>query len=143
MNTTSSLNSSIIIVLGFDFGEKNIGVATGNTISQTAQPLTILKANDGQPNWEEIEAILKDYTPQAFILGIPFTQDRRETEHIKRVRKFGKRLHGRFGLPLFEVDEFQTSKESQQYLKPSQKRKKGNLDALAAALIIERWFNQV
>lgn len=143
MNTIPASKPSITIVLGFDFGEKNIGVATGNTLSQTAQPLTILKANDGQPNWEEIETILKDYTPQAFILGIPYTQDGRETEHIKRVRKFGRRLHGRFGLPLFEVDEFETSKESKVYLKPSQKRKKGNLDALAAALIIERWFNQL
>lgn len=133
--------TEISLVLGFDYGEKNIGVASGNAITGTAQPVTILKSTHGEPDWSEVEALIKEYTPDAFILGIPFTKDGTETDHIKKIRKFGNRLHGRFGLQVFEVDESRSSIESEAFLKPSQRNKKGQLDAISAAIIIERWFS--
>lgn len=132
----------IEVVLGFDYGTQNIGVAVGNALTQTAQPVTILKARHEQPNWEEVEALIKEWLPDAFVVGIPYTKDGTETEHIRKIRKFMNRLHGRFGLPAVEVDESRTSLESEAFLRPSQRHKKGQLDAISAAIIVERWLNR-
>lgn len=133
---------SIEVVLGFDYGTQNIGVAVGNALTETAQPVTILKARHEQPNWAEVEELIKEWLPDAFIVGIPYTRDGTETEHIRKIRKFMNRLHGRFGLPVMEVDESRSSLESEAFLKPSQRHKKGQLDAISAAIIVERWFHQ-
>ena len=127
------------IVLGFDFGIKRIGVAVGNCFTNTAQPLKILAAKEGQPDWQEVEVLIKEWRPQLLIIGMPYTADGTETEHILRVKKFKNRLYGRFALPVEEVDERLSSQESEQYLKPS-KDKKISLDAIAAAIIVERWL---
>ncbi|MBS7828806.1 Holliday junction resolvase RuvX [Wohlfahrtiimonas chitiniclastica] len=129
------------IVVGFDYGVKNIGLAVGNRLTNTAQPIAILKATDGQPDWEEVARHLKDWTPTVLVVGIPYTADGTETEHIKKIRKFMNRLHGRFGLPVEAVDERLSSQESEQYIKPSKKGKKGQLDAHSAAIIVERYLN--
>ncbi len=133
-------DQTLEIVLGFDFGTKNLGIAVGNLLTETAQPISILKVTNNQPNWDEIQKILTDWQPDALIVGMPYTQDGTETEHIKIIRKFMNRLHGRFGLPVFEIDEAYSSSQSEQFLKPSQKGKKGNLDAISAAIIVERWL---
>ncbi len=132
----------IDIILGFDYGTKNLGIAVGNTTSHSAQPLTILPVKNNQPQWEMIEQLIADWQPDIFVVGIPYTQDGTETEHLKIIRKFIQRLHGRFGLPVFVVDESNSSIESEQYLKPSKRKKRGTLDAIAAAIIIERWLNK-
>ncbi|PWD87469.1 Holliday junction resolvase RuvX [Ignatzschineria cameli] len=131
------------IVLGFDFGTQNLGIAVGNCLTQTAQPLTILKVTHNQPRWEAIEELLQEWQPEAFIVGIPYTRDGTVTEHQKIIKKFINRLHGRFGLPVFVVNEAYSSQESERYIKPSQRHKKGQLDAISAAIIVERWLQGV
>ncbi|UNM97090.1 Holliday junction resolvase RuvX [Ignatzschineria rhizosphaerae] len=133
-------DQTLEIVLGFDFGTKNLGVAVGNLLTETAQPISILKVTNNQPDWNAIQKLLDDWQPDAFIVGIPYTQDGTETEHIKIIRKFMNRLHGRYGLAVYEVDESYSSSQSEQYLKPSQKGKKATLDAISAAIIVERWL---
>ncbi len=135
-------DQSIDIILGFDYGTKNLGVAIGNTTSHTAQPLIILPVKNNQPQWELIEKLMAEWTPDIFVVGIPYTKDGTETEHLKIIRKFIQRLHGRFGLPVFVVDESNSSIESLQYVKASKKKEKGQLDAISAAIIIERWLNK-
>jgi len=133
---------SLEIVLGFDFGTKNLGIAVGNLLTETAQPITILKVTNNQPQWDEIQKLIREWQPDAFIVGMPYTQDGTETEHLKIIRKFMNRLHGRFGLPVYEIDESHSSVLSEQFIKPSQKKKKGVLDAISAAIIVERWLTQ-
>ena len=130
------------LVLGFDFGTQNLGVAVGNCLTETAQPLTILKITHNQPRWEEIEKLLQEWQPNAFIVGMPYTRDGTVTEHQKIIKKFINRLHGRFGLPVFVVNEAYSSQESERYIKPSQRHKKGQLDAISAAIIVERWLQR-
>lgn len=133
--------TEVSIVLGFDFGTQNLGIAVGNRLTNTAQPVKIIKVTYNQPDWLEVEKILKEWEPQAFIVGMPFTKDGTVTEHLKIIQKFINRLHGRFGLPVYIVDEANSSIESTQYVKPSNRNKKGQLDAISAAIIIERWLN--
>ena len=85
-------------LMGFDFGTRSIGIATGQEITGTASPLTSLKANDGIPDWSQLEKLLKEWQPDLLVVGLPLNMDGTEQEMTVRARKFGQRLHGRFGL---------------------------------------------
>ena len=84
-------------LMGFDFGTRSIGIATGQEVTGTASPLTSIKANDGIPDWDQIEKILKEWQPDLLIVGLPLNMDGTEQEMTQRAQKFGQRLHGRVG----------------------------------------------
>jgi len=144
-DNTSSSNSKkpIETVLGFDFGAKRIGIASGQTLTGTANPLQTLTNVNNKPDWDSIEKLISDWKPQALIVGLPYLLDGKETEMTIRADKFSRRLHGRFGLPVFTVAETLSSFEAEEQLKQSKKIGKQNkheIDKLAAALIIETWL---
>lgn len=74
-NKQKNLSSSHITVLGFDFGLKNIGIAVGQSITHTASPLATLAAEDGVPNWLEIQLLVQQWNPNALIVGVPYQLD--------------------------------------------------------------------
>lgn len=92
-------------VLGFDFGTSSIGVAIGQSITGTATPLTALRAKDGQPDWSQVERLLKEWQPDFVVVGLPLNMDGTEQPLTERARKFGQRLHGRFGIQVVYQDE--------------------------------------
>lgn len=132
-------------VLGFDFGLSRIGVAVGQTITYTAQPLTIIQARQGIPDWKLIEKLIHQWQPQVLLVGWPLRLNNDVQSTTKRAQKFGQRLHGRFGLPVVWVDERLTSYEAQDMLNSREGNKKitQGVDALAAALIVETWLSTV
>ena len=75
-------------LLGFDFGTKSIGVATGQMITATAQPLDAIKANDGIPNWNIVEKVIKEWLPDLVIIGLPLNMDGTEQPITQRAKKF-------------------------------------------------------
>jgi len=87
-------------LLGFDFGLKNIGVAVGQELTGTANALTVIKAQDGKPNWNDIEKLISEWKPQLLIVGLPLNMDGTEQAMTAASRKFGNRLNGRFQLPV-------------------------------------------
>ncbi len=129
--------------MGFDFGTQKIGVAVGQTLTQTASPLPEIPAKDGQPRWETVAALIAEWQPDAFVVGIPLNEDGTDNALTKRARKFGNRLHGRFGVPLFTANEhlssFDARDQIQQYSGRAAKSNR-QIDSVAAALIIETWF---
>jgi len=129
--------------MGFDFGTKKIGVAIGQRLTQTASALPELPAKEGQPQWDAVAALIEEWQPDALVVGIPLNEDGSDNALSKRARKFGNRLHGRFGLPLFPVNEhlssFDARDQIQQYSGRAAQSKR-NIDSVAAALIIETWF---
>ncbi|GAA5315848.1 MAG: Holliday junction resolvase RuvX [Candidatus Pelagadaptatus aseana] len=132
-------------LLAFDFGTLNIGVAYGQTLTGTATELPGLKARDGIPNWDDIEKLLKEWQPNRLLVGLPLNMDDSDSELSQRARKFGNRLHGRFGLPVDMVDERLTTREAK--AEAQERGHKGNygknpIDAIAARLILESWLNQ-
>lgn len=132
-------------VLGFDFGAKRIGIATGQTLTGNANPLQTLTNVNNKPDWDKIESLIKEWKPQALIVGLPYLLDGQETEMTLRADKFSRRLHGRFGLPVFTVSETLSSFEAEDQLKQHKKigkQNKGEIDKLAAALITETWLQQ-
>ncbi|MFK7975988.1 MAG: Holliday junction resolvase RuvX [Halioglobus sp.] len=132
-------------LMAFDYGLRQIGVAVGNTLLGTTQPLKVLAARDGVPNWEELEKLVTEWQPQLLIVGDPLNMDGTESELCLRARKFSRRLHGRLGLPIEMMDERLTSFEAKQLAK--EEGHQGDytaepIDSLAAQLILESWFNR-
>lgn len=132
-------------IIAFDFGTKNIGVAYGQSVTATATELKPLPARDGVPNWEDIGKLLQEWQATRLIVGLPLNMDGSNSELSQRARKFGNRLHGRFGLPVDMVDERLTTREAKQEAETRGHR--GNyannpVDSIAARLILESWFNQ-
>jgi putative Holliday junction resolvase len=130
-------------VLAFDFGLRQIGVAVGNCLLGTSQPLSILKARDGQPDWEAVAALIAEWGPALLVVGDPLNMDDSVGELAERARKFARRLEGRFGLPVEMVDERLSSFEAKQGMRERGHRgdyKTAPADSLAAELILRTWL---
>lgn len=132
-------------VIGFDFGTHSIGVAVGQTITGTASPLAALKAKDGQPNWDAVEKLIKEWQPEFLVVGLPLNMDGTEQPLTDLARKFANRLHGRFGIQVVLQDERLTTVAAKETLFDRggyKQLQKGKVDSAAAQLILEDYFNQ-
>lgn len=132
-------------LLAFDYGTKNIGVASGQTITRSASSLASLKAKDGVPDWTQIEKILAEWKPDLVLVGLPLNMDDTESELSARARKFANRLHGRFGVKIELVDERLTSFEAKGEVMGrggSRDYKNNPVDSIAARLILESWLER-
>ncbi|MDQ2993788.1 MAG: Holliday junction resolvase RuvX [Pseudomonadota bacterium] len=130
-------------LVGFDFGIKHIGVAVGQTVTQSANPLTALKAENGIPQWDVVDAIIKEWGPKALLVGIPLNMDNSEQLITKQANKFANRLADRYHLPVHRVDERLTTVEARQQLFEQggyRALTKAQIDSYSAKLIIESWF---
>jgi putative holliday junction resolvase len=134
-------------VLGFDYGERRIGVAVGQRITGTATPLTTLTSKNQKPDWDAIEQLIEEWQPEALVVGMPYHLDGNETLLGERIRKFCRQLEGRFRLPVHQIDERLSSAEAERYLKHQRQlgRKKrinkNEIDQLAAAIQLESWLS--
>ena len=117
-------------ILAFDFGEKRIGVAVGNTITKTAEALKIIQEKNQDEKFKAIETLIQEWQPQLLVVGLPTHPDGEEHEMTQKAKRFGNQLHGRFQKGVVWVDERYTS-VSVQY---------GN-DALAAQLILRQYLD--
>lgn len=132
-------------LLAFDYGTKNIGVASGQTITRSANAQAQLKAKDGVPDWNQIEKLLKEWQPDLVLVGLPLNMDGSESELSTRARKFANRLHGRFGIKVELVDERLSSFEAKGEVMEqggSRHYKLNPVDSIAARLILESWFER-
>ena len=130
-------------VLGFDFGTHNIGVAIGQSITATASPLAALKAKDGQPDWNLVEKLIKEWQPKRLVVGLPLNMDGTEQVLTDLARKFANRLHGRFGLPVDLQDERLTTVAAKEELFARggyRELSKDKIDSAAAQLILEDYL---
>ena len=94
-----------VTVMSFDYGTAKIGIAIGQSISSTAEPLTIIKAKDGIPDWSQITSLIENWDPDFFVVGLPYNLDGSNSEFLQRALKFANRLNGRFNIPTFGIDE--------------------------------------
>lgn len=124
-----------LTVLGFDFGMKRIGVAVGQTITQTARPLVILKAIDGVPVWLEVEKLIQDWQADALIVGLPLNMDDSPQPISFCAKRFANKLNAKFKLPVHLVDERLSTRAARQIAEPDE-----FVDAIAAQLILETWL---
>ena len=132
------------LLMAFDFGLAQIGVATGNTLTQTEAPLTVLRAKNGTPDWSQIESLLIEWKPDLLLVGNPVNMDGTESNLSQRAKKFANQLSGRFNIEHELVDERLTSrdvKNSALEIGHSGDFRDRPLDAHAAGLLIRQWLN--
>jgi putative Holliday junction resolvase len=116
--------------LAFDFGTRRVGVASGSTQLGHGQPLTTIAA-EGDARFAAIARLVAEWQPDALVVGVPFHPDGAPHDNTARARRFARQLHGRFRLPVHEVDERWTTVEAQA-------RGARDADAAAAALILDQ-----
>ena len=133
---------NIQTVIGFDYGERRIGIATGQTVTSSATPLITLNNINQKPDWKAIETIITEWQPQALIVGLPLHLDGSDNETSKKAERFSRQLHGRFSLPVHLINEGLTSFEAEQHLTKKNQHNKQEIDKIAAAIIVQSWLEQ-
>lgn len=136
------------MVLGFDVGARRIGVAVGNAISGTARDLVVVDMREEQPDWPAIDRLVREWRPDALLVGDPRAMDGGDEDSPSRARarRFARDARSRYPLPVRMVDERASSIEAAQRFaagRAAGARRRGearDLDAIAAAVIVERWL---
>ena len=125
-------------IIAFDYGEKKIGVAVGQTSTNTSSPLKIIFNKANKTNWISISSLLDEWKPGLILLGKPLNMDGSESEIMKKVDKFYKELKSIYDADIEFVDERLTTFEAREILKDE---KHDNVDAHAAKILIDNWFD--
>lgn len=132
--------------MAFDFGLRQIGVAVGNSLLRSSQPLAIIRAKEGLPNWQTVEQLMQEWQPDLLVVGDPLNMDGSDSALCERARKFARRLHGRLGLPVEMVDERLTSFEAKQISRERGHKgdyKRQPVDSEAAQLVLQSWLGSL
>jgi putative Holliday junction resolvase len=137
------------IVVAIDFGRRRIGIASGDTLTRTAHPRSTITNGPQGPDWRALERVLADTRPARIAVGEPYNADGTVSPLTEAARNFAAELARRSSLPIDLVDERWSSQDAEERLRAQRasgerKRrvKREDVDATAAAVILERWFEQ-
>lgn len=119
----------------FDFGEKKIGVAVGQTITATATPLETVHVLNNRPDWNRISKLIDQWRPMALVVGLPLNMDGTRQPMTDLADAFARQLEGRYHLPVHRADERLSTVEAKHRLGDIE-----NLDPVAAQIILESWL---
>lgn len=134
-------------VLGFDVGMRRIGVAVGNAMTGSARAVAVIDVHAAGPDWAHAERLLREWRPDGLVVGDPMTLDGGDQPIRKAARAFARELRQRTGLPVAMIDERNSSQEAARRFAAARaegRRKRRDaevLDAVAAAVIVERWLS--
>ncbi len=122
------------VIIGFDFGEKRIGVAVGNTMTRSARAYKILDSRTNDARWKAVSAVIAEWQPVALVVGVPSHPDGTAHEMTERCKRFARQLQGRYGLPVIEVDE--------RYSSAVVEEQGEFIDDEAASVILQQFFDE-
>lgn len=134
-------------ILAFDFGLRRIGVAVGQRVTASANPLAVVANGENGPDWTAIEAFIREWQPARLVVGMPVNTDGSPAEITRDVAEFIRELR-RFGTPVETEDERFSSLEARELLKSERalglrgRISKEMIDSAAATLIAERWLGR-
>lgn len=131
--------------LGFDYGKRHTGVAVGSRQSGAAQPLALLTARGGEPDWRAIDRLMAEWQPEAVIVGLPLDMDGSENAMTRAARAFGEALKARYNVPVYWVDERLSSRVATDTLLEEGvplKRHKRQIDKRAAQTILQAFLDE-
>lgn len=134
-------------VLGFDAGQRRIGVAVGSAFGAGARPVAVVDVHGGGPDWRQVERLVREWRPDGLVVGDPMTLDGGDQPIRRFAKGFARELAARFRLPVVMVDERNSSQEAARRFAAERaegRRKRRDaelLDAVAAAVIVERWLS--
>ena len=133
------------VIMAFDYGLRNIGIAIGQNITKSASTFYAIKAKEGEPDWIKLDSIVKEWEPALFIVGDPFNMDGTKSEFQKRISQFSTKLKNRYKIRLHMMDERLTTKEAKERIKTesSELKKSTNKHSISAQIILEDWFRSM
>lgn len=127
-------------LLAFDYGEKRIGVAVGNSLTKSARPLVIVQNRSREYRFEAVGKLIAEWKPDALIVGLPMHPDGTPHEMTQLAKRFGNQLNGRFNLPVTWIDERYSSVEAKAEIRAGNARA-DMLDAEAASIILQQYLD--
>lgn len=130
--------------MGFDYGQKRIGVAVGQTLTASANPLAIITVQQQKPDWTRITELIQTWQPETLVVGLPRHADGTDTQITQAARRFSRQLAGRYQLPVHLIDETLTSLAADALIRSqatNRNQTRAN-DAVAAQIILETWFTE-
>lgn len=133
-------------VLAFDFGEQRIGVAVGEHLLATANPLTTIDNESNEVRFQRITELVNEWRPKLLVVGLPLNLDGTEHDVTQLCKKFARRLNGRFNLPVMMIDERYSSVEASNLLNQQGikgRAQKEMLDQVAAQTILQSYFDSL
>lgn len=131
-------------ILAFDFGERRIGVAVGQTLTNTARPLDQILCDGDSPHWEHVDKVVNDWRPNIILVGLPLNMDDSESLISKKARYFMHELEQRYHKMVIPVDERLTSHAARERLLDAGRNKptKKEINSVAAQIILETWLQE-
>lgn len=112
LRRTTQLSRELRTILAFDYGLRQIGVATGQTLTRSSTPLEVIPAKNGQPQWDRVAALIEQWRPDALVVGLPLNMDGTESDMCALARGFASELETRFAVPVHLTDERLSSREA-------------------------------
>lgn len=133
-------------VLAFDFGERRVGIAIGEHLIATANPLCTIDNESNEKRFEAITALVEAWQPKLFVVGYPLNSDGTEHAMSQLCKKFARRLNGRFNIPIILIDERYSSIAASQSLNAQGVKGRAQkilLDTVAAQTILQSYFDHL
>ncbi|CAI8882104.1 Holliday junction resolvase RuvX [Methylocaldum szegediense] len=130
--------------LGFDFGEKNIGVAVGQRVTGTATALETIRVTSKKALWDAVSRLVQTWRPSAFVVGLPYNPEGEENPIVEPIRRFCRQLESRYHLPVHTMDETLSTRESREIFYRRRSKRSTHFadvkDEIAAQLILQTWL---
>lgn len=131
-------------LIGLDFGKSRIGIASGQMITKTATPIATILAHQGEPQWSELDKIIKQWRTSDIIVGLPIDAKDQETKITEEARAFAQKIELRYKKPVHLISETFSTREARWRLEEVKNKSNRHLkvDAFAACVILETWMNE-
>jgi putative Holliday junction resolvase len=139
--------SMTLTLFGIDFGTRKIGIAVGQTLTRTAMGIAVVAVRNGEPDWIEFDKLVKQWKPGAFVVGMPYNMDGSESDMLEQARKFSTTLTTRYMCPCHPIDERLSTRAAKEIsrnnaqLRGKRPNDRAQVDAMAAQLLLESWFD--
>ncbi len=134
---------------GIDYGTRKLGIAVGQTLTRTAMGIAVVPVRNGEPDWVQLDQLVKHWKPQALVIGMPYNMDGTDSDIMERVKNFAQGLSERYQLPWHSVDERLSTREAREISRNNadmtgkRYNDRGQVDAMAAQLLLESWFENM
>jgi len=135
-----------LTVIALDYGTKKIGVAVGQNLTNTAMGIAVIPVRSNEPDWQQLDALVQQWKPGAFVVGMPYNMDGTENDMTKAANRFALTVSARYDKHCHTIDERLSTRAAREITRENAERmgKKHNdrakVDAMAAQLLLESWF---
>jgi len=131
-------------VLGFDVGERRVGIAVSDALG-IAQPLITMGRSSHKEELRNIARLVRKHNVNAMVVGHALNMDGTRSAQTEKCEAYAAALHAHFAMPVYLQDERLTSDAADAWLDtrgyPRGPERKPLLDRVAAAILLQDWLD--